>query len=164
MKTLRDLGWPIPGLVLKGPGHDYRDCQSIQGFLVKTLCLDREFDRNIDIVVDHSRHISGVYLVELVLGNKTLSRAVIDWERGFMEIGDLLRKNLGVICVIRQVTIEQWCPNAVKGIEAERDAVTDIVTLTVKFKNGHYIQVPEKEFDSDDFKAHCLMVYDLPPL
>jgi hypothetical protein len=84
-------------------------------------------------------------------------------EGGQVEVNSLLNKNLIIVCAVHQADIEKWCPGAVAGVEATREQDGPI-KLVVKFKNGHWLEVAERDADKDEFKAHCLMLYDLPPL
>ncbi len=149
-------------------GYDPKSCLRVKELFIKGLTnlvanspqtiLARVNDQ-LDVEVDSTQ--SG-YKVGIRCGQKLVASGL--YTRGdLVQVGDLLEKNLGILCAVHQAEIEKWCPNSVAGIEATKE--DGEIHLKVKFKNGHWIGVTERDAQkSAEFKAHCLMVYDLPPL
>lgn len=153
----------------------YRGCLEVKNLFMAGLTelvaseiswkLARVNDQ-LDVEVDW--HGDNSYRVGIRLGHKLIATARYQPE-GNVEIGSLLSQNLLIVCAVHQAEIEKWCPGAIAGIEATRNAELNTncppaILLVVKFKNGHFIEVSERDADTEEFKAHCLMIYDLPPL
>lgn len=114
----------------------------------------------LDVEVDWEG--TGRYRVGIRCGQKLIATCIYQ-EGGDVEVGDLLRKNLAIVCAVHQAEVEKWCPNSVAGVEATRDT-EGWINLVIKFKNGHWFRAAERDADKPEFKAHCIMLYDLPTL